>query len=70
VLCGLWCGGVDTGEVPARRSGMVQRAGRECEERVRTWGRKGGGSAGEGELHGVAGFYREREGERDTEGRG
>jgi hypothetical protein len=31
-------GGVDTGDVPARRSGMIQRARRECEERGRTWG--------------------------------
>jgi hypothetical protein len=41
VLRGLWCGGVDTGEVPVRLSDVVQRAGCKCEERGRTWRRKG-----------------------------
>jgi hypothetical protein len=40
----------------ARRSGVVQRAERECEERGRIWGRRGEGSAREGGLHGVAGL--------------
>jgi hypothetical protein len=31
--------------VQSRLSDVVQRAGHECEELERTWGRKGGGSA-------------------------
>jgi hypothetical protein len=50
VLRRLWCGGVDTGEVPARQS-------QEQGANVRGEGELGGGgSAGEGELHGVTGL--------------